>query len=199
MHSATLRATRSDSRLRHILDAAAALFCEKGYHATSMRDIAQAVSMLPGSLYYHFASKEDVLVAVYEEGVRMISAAVKDAVAQQTAPWERLEAACILHLETLLGGSDYAQVVIRVLPKDVPGAAARLTSLRDSYEALFIVLCAALPLPRGTDRGTMRLMLLGALNWCPNWYRDDGVSPRNIARRFVQLVRNAQDTKALAP
>jgi AcrR family transcriptional regulator len=192
--SATLRATRSDSRLRHILDAAAGLFCEKGFHPTSMRDIAHAVSMLPGSLYYHFASKEDVLVAVYEEGVRMISAAVSEAVARHIAPWERLEAACVRHLETLLGGSDYAQVVIRVLPKDVPGAAARLTSLRDSYEALFIGLCAALPLPRGAHRGTMRLMLLGALNWCPNWYRDAGLSPRSIARRFVQLLRTAQDT-----
>ena len=47
--------------------------------------------------------------------------------------------------------------------------------------------------------GALVLMLLGALNWCPNWYRDAGVSPRNIARRFVQLARNAQDTKALAP
>ncbi len=95
MLSATLRATRSDSRLRHILDAAAGLFCEKGFHPTSMRDIAQAVSMLPGSLYYHFASKEDVLVAVYEEGVRMISAAVNEAVARHIAPWERLEAGAL--------------------------------------------------------------------------------------------------------
>ena len=199
MEGLTVRATRSDNRLEHILDAAAALFCEKGYYPTSMRDIAQAVGMLPGSLYYHFASKEDVLVAVYENGVRMISAAVTNAVAREATPWERLEAACIRHLETLLGGSDYAQVVIRVLPRDVPGVAARLTSLRDSYEALFVGLCAALPLPRGTHRRTMRLMLLGALNWCPNWYRDDGVSPRDLARRLVQLLRIAQDTNGLSP
>jgi AcrR family transcriptional regulator len=62
----TLRMPRSDNRLSQILDEAARLFREKGYAATSMRDIAAAVDMLPGSLYYHFAAKEDLLVAVYE-------------------------------------------------------------------------------------------------------------------------------------
>jgi AcrR family transcriptional regulator len=69
----TLRIPRSDNRLPLILDEAARLFREKGYAATSMRDIANAVDMLPGSLYYHFSAKEDLLVAVYEEGVRLIT------------------------------------------------------------------------------------------------------------------------------
>ena len=58
------RAPRADNRLTVVLEAAAGLFAQRGYAATSMRDIAQAAAMLPGSLYYHFAAKEDLLAAV---------------------------------------------------------------------------------------------------------------------------------------
>jgi AcrR family transcriptional regulator len=156
-----------------------------------MRDIAMAVKMLPGSVYYHFASKEDLLVAVYQEGVRRISEAVARAVDAERDPWRRLEIACVAHLETLLGGSDYAQVVIRVRPADVPGAGQRLVRLRDGYERIFRDLVAALPLPRGTDRRALRLMLLGALNWTQSWYRPEGSSPRTIARCFIGLLRDS--------
>lgn len=71
--------TRSDSRLPLVLDAAARFFAEKGFGYTSMRDIAGAAGMLPGSLYYYFASKEELLIAVYAEGVRRIEEAVRPA------------------------------------------------------------------------------------------------------------------------
>jgi TetR/AcrR family transcriptional regulator, cholesterol catabolism regulator len=133
----TMRMPRSDNRLPLILDEAARLFREKGYAATSMRDIAAAVDMLPGSLYYHFAAKEDLLVAVYQEGVRLITDKVRAAVLRHAEPWQRLEAAAVAHLEALLKTGDYALVVIRVLPQDVPKAAARLVGLRDGYDSLF--------------------------------------------------------------
>ena len=189
----TARVPRSDNRLPRILDEAARLFREKGYAATSMRDIAAAVDMLPGSLYYHFTAKEDLLVAVYEEGVRLITEKVRAAIARHEEPWQRLEAAAVAHLDALLKTGDYALVVIRVLPQDVPKAAARLVKLRDGYDALFAGLVAALPLPAATDRQSFRLLLLGALNWSQHWYRDSGRStPRAIARSFLRLLREAQ-------
>ncbi|MBE0613981.1 MAG: TetR family transcriptional regulator [Burkholderiales bacterium] len=191
----TLRVSRSDSRLPQILDEAARLFREKGYAATSMRDIAAAVDMLPGSLYYHFAAKEDLLVAVYEEGVRLISEKVRAAISRHEEPWQKLEAAAVAHLEALLKTGDYALVVIRVLPQDVPKAAARLVKLRDSYDRLFAELVAALPLPPETDRQSFRLLLLGALNWSQHWFRESGRnSPRSIARSFLRLLREEQKT-----
>ena len=66
------RAPRADNRLPVVLEAAARLFAQRGYAATSMRDIAQAASMLPGSLYYHFAAKEDLLAAVYEASYNFV-------------------------------------------------------------------------------------------------------------------------------
>jgi AcrR family transcriptional regulator len=183
------RSPRADNRLPLILDEAARLFRAQGFHGTSVRDIVRAVDMLPGSLYYHFPTKEALLAAVYAEGVRRISAAVAEAVAGKRDPWERLEAAGIAHLEALLQESDYAQVVIRVLPADAPSVATELVRLRDDYEHLWVDLVQGLPLARGVDRRSLRLMLLGALNWSQTWYRKGRDSPRTIAKRFVQLLQ----------
>ena len=190
-----LRAPRADNRLPQILDAAARLFRTEGFHGTSVRDIVRAVDMLPGSLYYHFATKEDLLAEVYAEGVRRISARVRAAIEARPDPWARLEAACIAHLEAILEDDDYAQVVIRVRPGDAPAAQPRLIALRDEYEALLARLVADLRLPRGTDRRTLRLMLLGALNWSQTWYQPGRDSPKTIARRFVALLQQPLNPK----
>ena len=183
------RAPRADNRLPRLLDEAARLFGTQGFHGTSVRDIVRAVEMLPGSLYYHFATKEDLLTAVYAEGVRRISERVHTAIEGKSDAWERLEAACVAHLHAVLEESGYAQVVIRVRPSDVPSAAAHLIELRDAYERLFVDLVDALPIGQGVDRRGLRLLLLGALNWSQTWYRPGGYSPRSIARHFVTLLR----------
>lgn len=180
---------RADNRIRLVLDAAARLFREKGYASTSMRDIATASGMLAGSLYYHFPSKEALLVAVYGEGVGHITSAVNASLAREGDPWERLERACAAHLESLLSESDYAQVVVRVRPDDVPEVAPELTALRDGYERTFAQAVGTLPLPRRTDRRALKLMLLGALNWSQTWYRPGRDTPAAIARSFVRLLR----------
>jgi AcrR family transcriptional regulator len=190
-----LRAPRSDNRLPQILDAAARLFRAQGFQGTSVRDIVRVVNMLPGSLYYHFATKEDLLVEVYAEGVRRISARVRAAIEPLADSWARLEAACVAHLEAILEDDDYAQVVIRVRPGDAPAAQPRLVALRDEYEALFTRLVQELKLPRGTDRRTLRLMLLGSLNWSQTWYQPGRDSPKTIARRFVALLQQPLNPK----
>lgn len=190
-HGAAARAPRrNDNRLPQVLDAAAALFAEKGFEAASVRDIVKGVGMLPGSLYYHFANKEELLLAVYAEGVRRIGVAVDEALAGESGAWERLEAAAAAHLGALLDRSAYAKVVVSVQPADVPAIAQALVALRDAYERRFVDLIAALPLPARTRRGTLRMLLLGALNWAPVWYRDGGASPRRIARDFVRLLKS---------
>ena len=190
-----LRAPRSDNRLPQILDAAARLLRTQGFQGTSVRDIVRDVDMLPGSLYYHFATKEELLAEVYAEGVRRISARVRAAIEPLADPWARLEAACVAHLEAILEDDDYAQVVIRVRPGDAPAAQPRLIALRDEYEALLTRLVADLKLPRGTDRRTLRLMLLGALNWSQTWYQPGRDSPKTIARRFVALLQHPLNPK----
>lgn len=188
------RAPRADNRLPAVLDAAARLFAGRGYSATSMRDIAQAVEMLPGSLYYHFSAKENLLVAVYEAGVRALANAVHVGASREADPWARLETACAAHLETVLKKSDYAQVLIRVLPEDVPAVAGQLRALRGQYERVFRELIGALPLPARTDRRMLRLLLFGALNWSRFWFDPAGrETPKSLARKFVALLKEPQN------
>ena len=189
------RAPRQDNRRQHLLDAAAGLICRRGYHATSMRDIGRATDMLPGSIYYHFASKDELLVAIYAEGVQRIAERVDKAAARATDPMKRLEAACVAHLEMLLTDSDYAQVVVRVLPEDVPAVSARLTALRDDYEERFRRLIAALKLPKARQRYA-RLTLLGGLNSAQAWYRPGGDSPARIARRVLECLREPLEVES---
>jgi AcrR family transcriptional regulator len=191
------RAPRQDNRRQQLLDVAARLFRERGYHVTSMRDIAHAVGMLSGSIYYHFSSKEELLLAVYEEGLRHIAEQVDAAVAERNTPWERLEAGCAAHLEALLELSDYTQVMIRVLPPEGGKVAERLLELRDQYEARFRKLIDALALPEAADRRYLRLLLMGGLNWSHVWYRPGGDTPAVIAHRMIDLLRQRLD-RALA-
>ena len=190
---ATRRASRIDSRRQNVLDAAARLFGRNGFAGATVRDIARAAGMLPGSIYYHFPSKEDLLVAVYEEGVDRIVRRVEGATNGRRDPWRRLEAACRAHLESVLDQSDYARVVVRVHPGDVPAATSRLTALRDGYEAHFRDLVDDLGLPGPTRAKYLRLMLIGTMNWAQTWFHAGDDTPEVIARHFVAVLRGERE------
>jgi len=179
----------NSNRSKQLLDAAAELFSSQGFHLTSMRDIAARAEMLPGSIYYHFASKEKLLLAVYEEGVKRIARQVDAAISAGRDPWSRLENACIAHLETLLARSHYAQLVIRIRPDELPAISEVLAQLRDDYEKRFRTLIDDLELPDEVSRPYLRLTLLGAMNWAPIWHNPGGDSPREVAQQFIRLLK----------
>jgi AcrR family transcriptional regulator len=181
----------SDDRRQVVVEEAARLFGSKGYEKTSMRDIATAVGILPGSLYHHFRSKEELFVAVYSFGVAQVRAAGGDAVARHDDPWDRLQAACAAHLESLLGRESVSAAVISHLSIASLPMRAELVALRDRYEALFEDLVDALALPAGADRRVFRLALLGAMNWSIVWYRPGRDSPSGIARKILGSMRHA--------
>ena len=88
-------AKRQPNRWPALLDAAAAQFAERGYHATSMRDLAAATAMTPGAIYFHVASKQALLLAVYEEGVQRILDRVEAATATAREPWRLHFTVCL--------------------------------------------------------------------------------------------------------
>jgi TetR/AcrR family transcriptional regulator, cholesterol catabolism regulator len=194
-------AKRQPNRWPALLDAAASQFAERGYHATSMRDLAAATAMTAGAIYFHVPSKQALLLAVYEEGVQRLLDRVEAAALGEREPWARLEKAVAAHLQSILDASAYARVLIRILPTDAPEIAADLKELRDRYEARLRRYFDAIELPRERDATVARLALLGAMNWTPVWYKDldkkaGGKSVPAIARELLAPLRALAGVKA---
>jgi AcrR family transcriptional regulator len=187
---AATQAKRQSNRWPALLDAAAREFAERGYHATTIRELASAVEMTPGAIYFHVPTKQHLLVAVYEEGVRRILERLDAALEAVTDPWTRLEAAIRAHLESILDASAFARVVIRVLPEDVPEVAADLVALRDRYEGRLRHLLEEVELPSGRDPRLSRLFLIGAMNWTPVWYRGDGSDLPHLVQQLMAPLRS---------
>jgi AcrR family transcriptional regulator len=186
-----IEARGGESRRQALLDTAAQMFATKGYAGTSIRNITAAVGMLPGSIYYHFKSKEELLLAVYREGVMRFEAAIELALSDTSGdPWQVLEAACAAHLSILLDGGPYASIVSPEFTRNFPATMmAMLNVERDRYEHRFEVLIAALPLSPDVDPWLFKVALFGSLNWSQTWYREGRYAPEDIARAFIAILR----------
>lgn len=173
-----------------LVDKAARLFGAKGYDNTSMRDIAGAFGILHGSLYHHIGSKEELFITVYAAGVEQFMEDVQRAIAPLSDPWERLDAACVAHLEALLTRDSPAATVLADWSTNYSDTMrTALIKERDRYEKVFVELTDAVDLPAGTKRHYFRLGLLGALNGALNWYRPGRDSPATVARHLFSLFR----------
>lgn len=178
------------TRGAHILAVAARLIRERGFDAVSLRDIAEAAGVPPGSMYYHFPTKELLFTSVYKEGIQRLRASVETAYARSRDPWNRLEHACAAHLANLCGGDDFTAISIPTrIPVLSPAANQAVVALNDEYELIFRELVEALNLRAGVSRSLLRLQLLGALNWTSVWYREGGADTAKIARHLVKLLR----------
>jgi len=180
------------SRRSLILKAAAKLFREHGYERTSVRQIAEALGMTSGSLFYHFATKEELLVAVMEEGVRDIMRGVQNGLAGESCLPERMLAMVRCHLTALLGPKLDAMTVMLYEWRSLSEPArARVLTSRDAYEELWmapIEEAAALGLV-DADTLLVRQTVLGALNWTGQWYRPDRrVGVELLAQRMFHLL-----------
>ena len=194
------RPRSEDNRGRDVLAAAVDLFASRGFDATSVRDIATAARVQPASVYYHYPSKEALLVAIVDRAAAQVAGQI-EAAATDPDPWRRLEQACAAHLAALLQGEGALRVLATEIPSRRTGAAHHaLVRTRDAYEDIFRDLVAALPVRPGVDRSYLRLTLLGAINWTLIWYRPGGDPPAAIAQRIVALVRHgAQPAPTRSP
>ena len=126
-----------------------------------MRDIASDVVIKAGSIYYHFESKNELLIAVHKEGIWRITSLVSTAIVTANTPWDRLQAAMISHLQEILSGSDYAQVVIRALPRIDDPRRRRLIDARNEYELIFIKLIKDLGIRSEIKCDQLRFLIMG--------------------------------------
>ncbi len=182
------RGGKSKTRRHHLLVVAAQAFRRHGYRGATLKEIAEAAGILPGSIYHYFRSKEDLFVQVHDEGFRDINAAIDKALAHVNEPRQRLEAACATHLTLLVSANALAGFTgSSLFNPDMGMLTRRLIKIRDAYEARFRDMIDALDLPPHIDRTLFRLGLLGALNWTQVWYRRGKKSPSDIAHALVQI------------
>jgi len=183
------RGGKDSNTLRyHLLAIAAQAFGRHGYKGATLKEIAEAAGILPGSIYHYFKSKQELFTEVHHEGFRELNAALDQAIAHMKNPRTRLEAACTTHIELLVSKNAIASYTgnslfapgFRVPPR-------RLIKERDAYEARFETMLDALPIPPHLDRSLFRLALFGALNWTQVWYRPGKKSPAEIARHLVAI------------
>ncbi len=180
----------SPDRRAELIEKAARLFGAHGYNKTSMRDISAAFGILHGSIYHHFGSKDELFIAVYSAGVDRFIAEVEKAVVGHDDPWQRLEAACVAHLEALLSRESPAATVLADWSSTYSEPLRQaLVAQRDRYEKVFSRLTDAVELPEGVKRRYFRLGLLGALNGALMWYQPGGDSPATVAKHLVGLFR----------
>jgi AcrR family transcriptional regulator len=174
-----------------ILEAAAQIFSQKGYHATSMRDIAQAVQLKKASLYHHISSKQEILLALLDRALDLVTEQVHAAVDQDASPPERLRQAMRTYLQTLAEDRDLAAVLLIEYRSLDAELRRRHIARRDRFEKLWRDLIQAgvdVKAFQCQDPAQATRALLGVMNWTITWYHPDGpLSPGDIADQFGDL------------
>ena len=169
---------------------AARLFAEKGYHGTSIGDIAQALGVQKGSLYSHIASKADLLWDVASEGAAAFHAGL-DGVPDEGPVVERIRAALRAHLRVVAEQLDIATVFIREWRYLEGERREQFVAERRRYEERFRAYFREGrelgELRTDLDDGTAALLALSAANWAYTWLRP-GADTDALADRFTALL-----------
>jgi len=179
-----------NERHREILEAAAVLFAERGYAATSVRDIGERVGLLGGSLYHYIKSKEALFVKIHDIALQVAEDRIRSVIAKAEGPWERLSAAATTMLEIQLDPNSITMPLMSDFQSVPPAVRERLVAKRDAFERIFVQLVDDLPLAPNLDRKIYRLLLLTLLNNVGSWYRQGGQTPAEIARQIMAIFHH---------
>ena len=175
-----------------ILDAAAQVFRQKGFHGSSMADIAETVNLQKASLYHHVSSKQEILLALLDRALDMLFEQI-DIIAKQPLPAdEKLRQMVRVYLRLLAENSDLSAVLLFEHRSLEPAQHKRHIPNRDRFESLWRDV-----IDDGVDAGlfncpdaalTVRA-LMGILNWTLTWYRPDGsLAIEKIADHYSDLL-----------
>lgn len=175
-----------------IIQAAAQIFRQKGYHAASMQDIADAVSLQKASLYHHVESKQDILLSIFDQVLDLLIEDLEQVVQSDLSPDRKLQQAMQVYVERLTKDTDLAAVLLFDYRSLDPSLRSRQNARRDTYEGLWRQIVR-----EGIETGVFRQVdeamtvfaLLGLQNWMMTWYRVEGrLSASAIADHFSDLI-----------
>jgi AcrR family transcriptional regulator len=188
-----LAATAAPARQDQVRAAALRLFREKGYHATSMRDIADAVGINKGSLYSYIKSKEDLLVPVFEQAQGVLLSQIEQITADtESTPTQRLKRALHAHVTAVADNLDVLTVYLSEWRQLATESLATNRRQRERYAAMFHqILRDGIETGefRPMDTGIVMLGMIGMCNYLFRWYRPDGrLTPDQVADELIEMV-----------
>ncbi|MBB5297315.1 TetR/AcrR family transcriptional regulator [Deinococcus metallilatus] len=181
------------SRREQIHDVASRLFSERGYHATSMRDLAGELGMQGGSLYAHISSKEDLLIEIVNRAARQFDGALFTLRDDPLPADQKLREAMQRHIRVVADNMESATVFFHEWKHLSPEAYDRVTAWRDTIDHFYRDLVR-----QGIREGAFRAdldvkmaanLILSAVNWAYTWYRPGGnLTPRDVAEGYADML-----------
>jgi TetR/AcrR family transcriptional regulator, cholesterol catabolism regulator len=189
--------SKSARTRERILSAAAEVLSRKGYAGTRLSDIAEVAAVQAPAIYYYWSSREELLEEVVTVGQQATLEHVVEtleALPEDTRALARIDRAIAAHLEVVLDRSDFSLAAIRnagQLPTDI--RERQLVGQREYAEvwrALVEEAVAAGDLADGLDTRSARMLVLGALNWAPEWWDPDRGSLDEVVATCQHVVRS---------
>ncbi len=181
-------------RKDQILATAERLFRQKGYLATSIREIGEAVGIRGASLYHHIGGKEDLLWTIANRAADEFFAALQPVMAGQEAAPLKLRKAIAAHIGVITRNIDAAAVYFNEWRHLGEAQRQQYVQRRDDYESYFREI-----IWQGVQAGHFASidvkfaarMVLSALNWTHQWYRPDGpMKPAEISATIADYLLN---------
>lgn len=166
------------------------MFITNGYAQTTLRDIAAAAGIKAGSIYYHFGSKEELLIDVMQQGMAVMLDAFSATAARVLGqPAERrIPEHIAAHLEALFEHGPYTTTHVSTFHYAPEAVKAEIVPLRDAYERMWSDLLAELvgegAIAPDLDLGLARLSLMGSMNSAIEWFDPE----RGDLERFATVV-----------
>ncbi|KAA3648704.1 MAG: TetR/AcrR family transcriptional regulator [Chloroflexi bacterium] len=179
---------------QQILEAAADIIGEKGFHGTSMNEIAQAVNLQKASLYHHVNSKQEILVNLLDQALDLLIENMLAVTEQDLTPEDKLRQAMRMYLEILADNRALASVLLLEHRSLEAKMRRRHIPRRDRFETLWRNI-----IEEGVEQGRFACedpglavkALLGQLNWTIMWYRPNGkLNPNQIADQNADMFLN---------
>ena len=177
-----------------ILEAAAQVFRQKGFHGASMNDIADAVKLQKASLYHHVSSKQEILFELLDQSLKLILEQISSISTQDVPADKKLRLMIQAYLQILGDNLDLAAVLLfehRALERRQH---ARHVPSRDKFETLWRDVISdgvRTKTFQCEDPAIAARALLGLLNWTTTWYRPNGEkSIQQIADDYSNLLLN---------
>jgi len=170
------RTASSTERRIEILKSAAAAFRRRGYHGASVDEIASALKMTKGNLYYYFENKEEILFACHEYSLNKLLALMAEVRAESATPEAKLRKLVLAFVHTIL--DDLHGTALTLDPEALsPPLLKRVIAQRDEFDQGMRAI-----IQQGIDQGSFRpgdpkmiaFAMMGAVNWIAKWFDPAG-------------------------